>query len=122
MKLYSDSKSAISIVHDLIQHDRMKHVRINKNFIKSEIDNGTFTLHFVPTKLQEANLIKALLKSDLESNVSKIGMIDIYSLAWGGVLEDRKIQIRSRRLFLFFVFLFSISFLSLFPLFYHFLV
>ncbi|KAK6945701.1 hypothetical protein RJ641_013245 [Dillenia turbinata] len=41
MKLYTDSKSAISIVHNPIQHDRMKHVRIDRSFIKSEIDNGT---------------------------------------------------------------------------------
>ena len=29
MKLYSDNKSAISIVLNPIQHDRMKHVRID---------------------------------------------------------------------------------------------
>ena len=48
-KFLSDSKSAISIVHDPIQHDRMKQVRID-NFIKSEFENGTFTLHlYIPT-------------------------------------------------------------------------
>jgi len=79
MKLFSDSKSAISIVHNPVQHDRMKHVRLDRDYIKSEIENGTFTLHYVPTKLQEADILtKALLKSDFESNVSKLGMIDIH--------------------------------------------
>nr|KYP71364.1 hypothetical protein KK1_010623 [Cajanus cajan] len=60
----------------------MKHVKIDRNFIKSEMENGTFSLHYVPTKLQKAVLLtKALLKSDFESNISKLGMTSIYSPA-----------------------------------------
>ena len=33
-RVYSDSKSAISMVRNPIQHDRIKHARIDKNFIK----------------------------------------------------------------------------------------
>jgi len=56
-------------------------MRNDRNFIKSAIDNGTFTLHYVPTKRQEADLLaKALPKPDFETNVSKLGMTDIYSL------------------------------------------
>ena len=36
--LYSDSKSAISIVNNPVQYDRMKHVRIDRSFIKREIE------------------------------------------------------------------------------------
>lgn len=56
VKLNSDSESAIAIVHNPIQHDRMKHVRIDRNFIKTEIENGTISLNFVPTKQQEADM------------------------------------------------------------------
>ena len=80
VKLYSDSQSAISIVHNPVQHDRMKHVRIDRNFIKSEMESGTFSLHYVPTKSQEADILtKALLKSEFELNVGKLGMTNIYS-------------------------------------------
>ena len=76
------TKSAISIVHNPIEHDRMKHVRIDRNFIKTEIENGTISLSYVPTKSQDADVLtKALLKSEFDSCVSKLGMNDIYSPA-----------------------------------------
>ena len=37
-KSYCDSKSAISIVNNPVQHDRMKHVRIDRHFIKQMIE------------------------------------------------------------------------------------
>ena len=33
-KLYSDSKLVISIVNNPLQHNRMKHVRINQHFVE----------------------------------------------------------------------------------------
>lgn len=36
MRLYCDKKSAINIVHNPVQHDRTKHVEINRQFIKKE--------------------------------------------------------------------------------------
>ena len=91
MKLCSDSEAATGIVHDPIQHNRMKHVRIDRNFIKSEIDSGSISLNYIPAKLQEAVvLIMALLKTIFDSNETQPGMIDIYSTAWGDVLERKK--------------------------------
>ena len=37
MKLYCDSKVAISIAHNLVQHDRTKHVEIDRHFIKEKL-------------------------------------------------------------------------------------
>ena len=34
MKLYCDNKSAINITHNLVQHKRMKHIKIDKHFVK----------------------------------------------------------------------------------------
>lgn len=50
MKLYSDNKSAINIMHNPIQHDK-KHMKTDKNFIKNEIENGTISLSYVLKKL-----------------------------------------------------------------------
>jgi hypothetical protein len=41
LKLYSDSKAAISIAHNLVQHDRTKHIKIDRHFIK-EIDHRCY--------------------------------------------------------------------------------
>ena len=63
MKLYSDSKSAITAVHNPVQHDKMKHIRIDRHFIKAEIDNGTIFLSYIATTSQKVDvLIKALSK------------------------------------------------------------
>jgi len=32
MRLYCDNKAAISIAHNLVQHDRTKHVEIDRHF------------------------------------------------------------------------------------------
>jgi len=82
MKLYNDSKSAISIVHKPIQHDQMKQVRIDRNFIKHEIDFRVVNLSYVSTKNQETYILtKALPKPRFEFLVGKLGMINIYSPA-----------------------------------------
>ena len=40
MSLYCDNKSAISIAHNPMQHDRMKHIEIDRHFIKDKLDSG----------------------------------------------------------------------------------
>lgn len=67
IKLYSDSKLTIAIVHNPLQHEQMKHLRIDKNFFKSEIETGTISLHYIPMMHQETDILtKALLKSEFE--------------------------------------------------------
>lgn len=80
LHLYSDSQPAIANVHNPIQHHRMKHVRIDRNFIKSEIESGKIKLSYVPSTDQEVDILtKPLLRISFESNVSKLGMIDTHS-------------------------------------------
>jgi len=47
MNLYCDNKSVISIAHNPVQHDRMKHVEMDKYFIKEKIDSGLITIPYV---------------------------------------------------------------------------
>ena len=41
MKLYCDNKSAINIAHNPIQHDRTKHIEVDRHFIKENLEEGS---------------------------------------------------------------------------------
>ena len=40
MKLYCDNRAAISIVHNPMQHDRTKHVKIDRHFVKEKLEGA----------------------------------------------------------------------------------
>lgn len=65
--LYSDSKSAISIVNNLMQHNRMKQVRTDRHFVKQKMEHGDIRLTYVPIENQEADILsKAMQKQGFE--------------------------------------------------------
>ena len=49
MKLYYDNKLAISIAHNLVQHDRTKHIEIDRHFMKEKLDSGLIITPHVPS-------------------------------------------------------------------------
>ncbi|GJW52904.1 retrovirus-related pol polyprotein from transposon TNT 1-94 [Tanacetum coccineum] len=71
--LYSDSKSAIAISCNLVQHSRTKHINIRYHFIKEHVEKGTIEIYFVQTEYQLADLFtKALPKERFEYLVHQI--------------------------------------------------
>lgn len=82
MKLYSDSKAAISIANNPVQHDRTKHVEIDRHFIKEKLVSGAICMPYIPSKEQLADIFtKGLSMSTFESAVSKLGLLDIFEPA-----------------------------------------
>ncbi|TYK23965.1 reverse transcriptase [Cucumis melo var. makuwa] len=63
MKLFCDNKAAISIANNPVQHDRTKHVEINRHFIKEILDSGSICILYIPSSQQVANVLtKGLLR------------------------------------------------------------
>ena len=80
MKLYCDNKSAIEIANNPGQHDRTKHVKINRHFIKEKIEDDIIVFPFVKSEQQLADmLIKTVASKALSSSLDKLRMCDIYA-------------------------------------------
>ncbi|XP_014517337.1 uncharacterized protein LOC106774818 [Vigna radiata var. radiata] len=47
MNLFCDNKVAVEIAHNPVQHDRTKHVEVDKHFIKEKLDNQVFQTLYV---------------------------------------------------------------------------
>ena len=79
LNVWCDNKSAICIANNPVQHDRTKHVEIDRFFIKEKIDAGIIKLDYVNTGQQIADcLTKGLGAKECNLACDKMGMIDIY--------------------------------------------
>ncbi|RVW98483.1 Retrovirus-related Pol polyprotein from transposon RE1 [Vitis vinifera] len=79
MTVLCDNKATISIAKNPVQHDRTKHVEIDRHFIKEKLEGGTIRLMYIPSSRQTADILtKALPKATYENMKSKLGMLDIY--------------------------------------------
>lgn len=67
----------------------MKHVRIDRNFIKEEIKIGINLVYISPLQQETHILTKVMLKSSFESLISKLGLTDIYTTTEEQVLKSR---------------------------------
>lgn len=82
MRLYCDNKAAISIAHNPVQHDRTKHVEIDRHFIKEKLNSGVICTPFVKTSEQLADIFtKGLGSRPHHFILNKLGMRDIFAPA-----------------------------------------
>ena len=80
MKLFRDNQSAIKIAENPVQHDRTKHVKIDRNFIYEKLENKEIEVPYVSTKGQLADMLtKALSNSAFSNSLVKLGIYDIYA-------------------------------------------
>nr|GEW05780.1 copia protein [Tanacetum cinerariifolium] len=73
--IYCDSKSAIAISCNPVQHSRTKHIAVRYHFIMEHVEKGTIELYFVKTDYQLADLFtKALPTNRFNYLVRRLGM------------------------------------------------
>nr|GEV75125.1 retrovirus-related Pol polyprotein from transposon TNT 1-94 [Tanacetum cinerariifolium] len=77
--IYYDSKSAIAISCNPIQHSRTKHIDVRYHFIKEHIEKGTIELYFVKTNYQLTDIFtKALPVDRFNYLVRRLGMRNLF--------------------------------------------
>nr|GFB00132.1 hypothetical protein [Tanacetum cinerariifolium] len=73
--IYCDSKSAIAISCNPVQHSITKHIAVRYHFIKEHVEKGTIELYFVKTDYQVADIFtKALPMERFTYLVCRLGM------------------------------------------------
>ncbi|GJR25084.1 hypothetical protein Tco_1136784 [Tanacetum coccineum] len=73
--IYCDSKSAIAISCNPVQHSRTKHIVVRYYFIKEHVEKGTIELYFVKTDYQLSDLFTKALPADrFNYLVCRLGM------------------------------------------------
>ncbi|GKB50670.1 retrovirus-related pol polyprotein from transposon TNT 1-94 [Tanacetum coccineum] len=73
--MYCDSKAAIAISCNPVQHSRTKHIDVRYHFIKEHVEKGIVELFFVGTEYQLADLFtKALPEDRFKYLVRRLGM------------------------------------------------
>nr|GEY36429.1 retrovirus-related Pol polyprotein from transposon TNT 1-94 [Tanacetum cinerariifolium] len=73
--MYCDSKAAIAISCNPVQHSRTKHIDVRYHFIKKKVEKGIVELFFVGTEYQFADLFtKALPEERFKYLVRRLGM------------------------------------------------
>jgi hypothetical protein len=77
--LYCDNKAAINIAQNPIQHDRTKHVEIDRHFIREKLDRGILCMPYVNSANQVADILTKGLPDKMFSVLcSKMGLYDAF--------------------------------------------
>ena len=90
MTLYSDSKSALAMAKNPVQHERTKHAQVARHYIKKTLMRF-ITPHYISLLEQVVDILtKSILGPQFQNMVTKLGMINIYTQLEGGVLDYQR--------------------------------
>ncbi|KAM7506655.1 hypothetical protein LguiA_017108 [Lonicera macranthoides] len=81
MVLYCDNKAACDIAQNPVQHDRTKHVEVDRFFIKEKLEENVVDVPHIRSEDQLANVLTKVVSNRIFFRlISKLGMFDIYAL------------------------------------------
>ncbi|KAL6315716.1 hypothetical protein AAG906_006578 [Vitis piasezkii] len=80
IRLFCDNKAACEMAHNPRQHDRTKHVEVDRFFIKEKLDGKIVEPPKIRSEDQLADILTKVVSSQVFSKfLDKLGMCDIYA-------------------------------------------
>lgn len=80
IQLYCDNISAIHMIENPIQHDKSKHIEIDRHFIREKIEAKVIQILHVSSQQQVADIFTKAVSIKIFYNLlSKLGCINLYT-------------------------------------------
>ncbi|RVW62479.1 Retrovirus-related Pol polyprotein from transposon RE1 [Vitis vinifera] len=80
MILFGDDMIAIEIANNPIQHDQTKHIELDRNYIKDNLDSGMIKVPYIKSADQLDDMMThAVISGLFYASLSRLGMCDIYA-------------------------------------------
>ena len=81
-RIFCGNQSTIKAAHNPVQHDKMKHVSIDRHYIKETLEENNIIIPYISSSMQRADVLtKGLPKEQFMKLASKLRLIDIHSSA-----------------------------------------
>ncbi|KAF5819693.1 putative RNA-directed DNA polymerase [Helianthus annuus] len=94
-KIMCDNKAAIQISENPVQHDRTKHVEVDRHFIKEKLEEGIIEIPYIASKDQLADILtKEVNGNAFSSCLSKLSVCDPTTQLEGECRKGEKIDCR----------------------------